>query len=114
QRREQAKFALELVDMADRRDHRPGQLSGGQEQRGAIARAIATDPKVILADEPTGDLDRASADKVLGLLQQLNREFKKTILMVTHDPAAAEYAGRVVHLDKGRLERIDETGATEG
>jgi len=111
QRRAQAEFALELVDMADRRHHRPGQLSGGQEQRVAIARAIATDPKVILADEPTGDLDRASADQVLLLLQRLNKEFKKTILMVTHDPAAAEYAERIVHLDKGRLERIEEKDA---
>jgi len=107
-RREQAAFALELVGMADRAKHRPGQLSGGQEQRVAIARAIATDPKVILADEPTGDLDRASADSVLELLQRLNREFKKTILMVTHDPVAAERASRVVHLDKGRLERMVE------
>jgi len=113
ERRAQAKLALELVDMSDRCDHRPGQLSGGQEQRVAIARAIATDPRVILADEPTGDLDRSSADQVLGLLQRLNKEFKKTILMVTHDPAAAQYAERVVHLDKGKLERIEETGAGE-
>jgi len=102
-RKEQAAYALELVGMADRRRHRPAQLSGGQEQRVAIARAVATDPKVILADEPTGDLDRESADSVLGLLKRLNAEFKKTILMVTHDPAAAEKAERIVHLDKGKL-----------
>jgi putative ABC transport system ATP-binding protein len=107
-RREQAELALELVGMSDRRRHRPGQLSGGQEQRVAIARAIATDPKVILADEPTGDLDRDSADQVLDLLQRLNREFKKTILMVTHDPLAAEHAERVVRLDKGRLVGIED------
>ena len=83
--------------------HRPKQLSGGQEQRVAIARAVATDPKVILADEPTGDLDRKSADQVLDLLGRLNREFKKTILMVTHDPHAAERAQRIVQLEKGRL-----------
>ena len=85
--------------------HRPKQLSGGQEQRVAIARAIATDPKILLADEPTGDLDRTSAEQVLDLLGKLNQEFDKTILMVTHDPHAAERASRVVHLDKGRLER---------
>jgi len=107
QRREHARVALDLVGMAERRAHRPSQLSGGQEQRVAIARAIATDPKVILADEPTGDLDRASADQVLELLQRLNQEFKKTILMVTHDPLAAERAGRIVHLDKGQLQRIE-------
>jgi putative ABC transport system ATP-binding protein len=94
--------------MGDRRRHRPAQLSGGQEQRAAIARAVAADPKVILADEPTGDLDRASADQVLELLQRLNRELKKTILMVTHDPVAAERAEQVVHLDKGKLERVSE------
>jgi len=108
QRREHARVALDLVGMAERRAHRPSQLSGGQEQRVAIARAIATDPKVILADEPTGDLDRASADQVLELLQRLNREFKKTILMVTHDPLAAERAGRIVHLDKGQLVGIED------
>jgi len=108
ERREQARFALELVGMGDRMRHRPGQLSGGQEQRVAIARAIASDPKVILADEPTGDLDRASADQVLELMQRLNAEFSKTILMVTHDPLAAARAQRIVHLDKGRLERIED------
>jgi len=103
-RREQAAYALELVGMADRAKHRPKQLSGGQEQRAAIARAIATDPKVILADEPTGDLDRDSAESVLHLLRKLNEEFDKTILMVTHDPLAAERADRIVRLDKGRLQ----------
>ncbi|MEM8884288.1 MAG: ABC transporter ATP-binding protein [Planctomycetota bacterium] len=107
ERSAQAQTALELVGMGDRRSHRPGQLSGGQEQRVAIARAIATDPDVILADEPTGDLDRASADQVLALLKQLNEEFQKTILMVTHDPRAAEFAQSIVNLDKGRLAGID-------
>ena len=103
QRREHALRALELVGLADRRKHRPAQLSGGQEQRVAIARALVTDPKIILADEPTGDLDRASADAVLDLLSELNEDLGKTVLMVTHDPRAAERARRVVHLDKGRL-----------
>jgi len=108
QRRAQAERALELVGLADRMDHKPRELSGGQEQRVAIARAIATDPAVILADEPTGDLDRVTANQVLGLLQQLNRELKKTILMVTHDPEAAAHADKVIHLDKGKLGRIDD------
>jgi len=108
ERRKHAEYALELVGLKDRMRHRPKQLSGGQEQRVAIARAIATDPKVILADEPTGDLDRKSADQVLELLARLNREFQKTILMVTHDPHAAEHAGSVVHLDKGQLGSIQE------
>jgi len=109
QRRQHAEHALELVGMSDRAKHRPKQLSGGQEQRVAIARAIVTDPKIVLADEPTGDLDRASADQVLEMMQRLNREMKKTILMVTHDPAAATYAEKIVHLDKGRLVRIEDT-----
>jgi putative ABC transport system ATP-binding protein len=108
ERRKHAEFALELVGLKDRMHHRPKQLSGGQEQRVAIARAVATDPKVILADEPTGDLDRKSADQVLDLLGRLNREFKKTILMVTHDPHAAERAQSIVHLDKGQLGSIQE------
>jgi putative ABC transport system ATP-binding protein len=108
QRRAQAERALELVGLADRMDHKPRELSGGQEQRVAIARAIATDPQVILADEPTGDLDRTTADSVLDLLQRLNRELHKTILMVTHDPQAATYADKVIHLDKGKLGRIDD------
>ena len=103
ERRQHAEYALELVGLQDRMHHRPKQLSGGQEQRVAIARAVATDPKVILADEPTGDLDRKSADQVLELLARLNREFKKTILMVTHDPHAAERAQSIVLLDKGQL-----------
>jgi putative ABC transport system ATP-binding protein len=108
ERRRHAEHALELVGLKDRMDHRPKQLSGGQEQRVAIARAIATDPKVILADEPTGDLDRKSAEQVLDLLSRLNQEFKKTILMVTHDPHAAEKAQSIVHLDKGQLGRIED------
>lgn len=103
ERRAHAERALEVVGLADRRKHRPGQLSGGQEQRVAIARAVVTDPRLLLADEPTGDLDRGSADAVLDLLAKLNEELGKTILMVTHDPAAADHAKRVVNLDKGRL-----------
>ena len=102
-RREQARFALELVGLADRMDHRPKQLSGGQEQRVAIARAIAMDPTLLLCDEPTGDLDRVSADQVLGLLRRLVDEHNKTVLMVTHDPAAGDVADRVVQLDKGAV-----------
>ncbi len=108
ERKKHAELALELVGLKDRMHHRPKQLSGGQEQRVAIARAIATDPKVILADEPTGDLDRASAQQVLELLSRLNAEYKKTILMVTHDPHAADYAQSIVHLDKGQLGRIED------
>lgn len=107
QRREQAMRALSLVGLEDRANHRPNQLSGGQEQRVAIARALATDPKLIVADEPTGDLDRQSADEVLNLLDQLSKQQGKTILMVTHDPLAAERASTVVHLDKGKLGRIE-------
>lgn len=103
QRREQARFALEIVGLADRMDHRPKQLSGVQEQRVAIARALAMDPEVMLCDEPTGDLDRASADQVLGLLRRLVDEHGKTILMVTHDPQAGEVADRIVKLDKGTV-----------
>jgi putative ABC transport system ATP-binding protein len=111
QRREQAERALALVGLEDRMGHKPKELSGGQEQRVAIARAIASDPQVLLADEPTGDLDRATADSVLELLQRLNRELHKTILMVTHDPQAASYADKVIHLDKGKLGRIDDNRA---
>jgi putative ABC transport system ATP-binding protein len=107
ERREHALHALELVGLSDRAHHRPKQLSGGQEQRVAIARAIVSDPTLILADEPTGDLDRASADQVLALLGKLNSELKKTILMVTHDPHAAQAAATIVHLDKGQLGRIE-------
>jgi putative ABC transport system ATP-binding protein len=111
ERREHALYALKLVGLEDRANHRPRELSGGQEQRVAIARALATDPKLILADEPTGDLDRNTADQVLDLLVRLNREFNKTIVMVTHDPLAASRARTIVHLDKGRLGRIEENPA---
>jgi len=103
ERLERARFALEVVGLAERADHFPSQLSGGQEQRVAIARAIVTDPRIIVADEPTGDLDRQSAEDVLNLLGRLNREFNKTIVMVTHDQAAAGHASRTIHLDKGEL-----------
>jgi len=102
-RRERALTALRVVGLADRAKHYPRQLSGGQEQRVAIARAIVTDPTLLLADEPTGDLDAKSAAEVLTLLQRLNQEYKKTIVMVTHDPHAAERATRVLHLEKGTL-----------
>jgi putative ABC transport system ATP-binding protein len=103
ERREHATVALELVGLADRLGHHPGELSGGEQQRVAIARAIVTDPSLIVADEPTGDLDKKSASEVLSMLEQLNAEFGKTIIMVTHDPKAAETAGRMCHLDKGVL-----------
>jgi putative ABC transport system ATP-binding protein len=104
ERKERAKVALGLMGLGDRLDHYPRQLSGGQEQRVAIARAMVSDPEVLLADEPTGDLDRKSAGEILQLLERLNKEYKKTIIMVTHDPHAAERASRVVHLEKGALE----------
>ena len=103
QRKKNAAIALQLVGLADRATHKPGELSGGQQQRVAIARAIVSDPALLVCDEPTGDLDRQSAEDVLGLLQQLNREHGKTIVMVTHDPKAAEYASHTLHLDKGTL-----------
>ena len=103
ERRDHVMTALNIVDLGDRAKHYPRQLSGGQEQRVAIARAIVTDPTLLLADEPTGDLDAKSATEVLTLLQRLNVEFKKTIIMVTHDPHAAERASRVLHLEKGTL-----------
>ncbi|MBM4364500.1 MAG: ATP-binding cassette domain-containing protein, partial [Deltaproteobacteria bacterium] len=103
ERRKRAQIALRAVGLEDRAGHYPRQLSGGQEQRVAIARAIVTDPKILVADEPTGDLDRKSADDILDLLGRLNREFKKTIFMVTHDPAAAERATVTRRLDKGAL-----------
>jgi putative ABC transport system ATP-binding protein len=103
QRRRHAAIALALVGLHDRAGHKPRELSGGQEQRVAIARAIVTDPTLLVCDEPTGDLDRATADEVLTLLQVLNREHGKTIVMVTHDPKAADYASRRVLLDKGTL-----------
>jgi putative ABC transport system ATP-binding protein len=103
QRRRRVAAALQLVGLSDRARHRPRELSGGQEQRVGIARAIVTDPTLLLCDEPTGDLDRKSGDEILDLLQALNREYGKTIIMVTHDPHAAERAHRTVHLDKGLL-----------
>jgi putative ABC transport system ATP-binding protein len=102
-RKDRAKFALDLVGLGDRLKHYPRQLSGGQEQRVAIARALVSDPAVLLADEPTGDLDRKAADEILDLLVRLNQEYRKTIVMVTHDPHAAERARRVLHLEKGVL-----------
>lgn len=103
ERRQQVMTALELVGLADRIHHRPGQLSGGQQQRVGIARAIVTDPTLIVADEPTGDLDARSAEEILDLLVELRRSLRKTILLVTHDPRAAQRADRVLHLDKGQL-----------
>jgi putative ABC transport system ATP-binding protein len=103
ERRERALTALKVVGLADRASHYPRQLSGGQEQRVAIARAIVADPKVLVADEPTGDLDSRSAHEILDLMQALNKDFKKTIVMVTHDPRAAERAHRQQHLEKGVL-----------
>ena len=102
-RARRAQIALTLVGLADRRSHRPNELSGGQQQRVAIARAIVSDPTFLICDEPTGDLDRNSAQEILDLLQMLNREHGKTIIMVTHDPKAAEYATHTIHLDKGEL-----------
>lgn len=104
-RRERARTALEIVGLGDRMDHYPNQLSGGQEQRVAVARAIATDPALMLADEPTGDLDAASASEILDLFQRLNEERGQTIVMVTHDPKAAERAGRLVELGYGVVEK---------
>jgi putative ABC transport system ATP-binding protein len=103
QRRRQVETVLKLVGLEDRMDHYPRQLSGGQEQRVAIARALVTDPDLLLADEPTGDLDAKSAADVLALLERLHRDFKKTIIMVTHDPHAAEHASVVFHLEKGQF-----------
>jgi putative ABC transport system ATP-binding protein len=107
ERRKQVETALDLVALTDRMQHRPGQLSGGQQQRVGIARAIVTDPTVIVADEPTGDLDSKSAGEILDLLVELRKGLNKTILMVTHDPRAADRAQRILHLDKGRL--VEET-----
>jgi putative ABC transport system ATP-binding protein len=103
QRRKKAQTALKVVGLENRARHKPRELSGGQQQRVAIARAIVSDPKLLVCDEPTGDLDRTTADEILDLLQALNRDFGKTIIMVTHDPKAAERAGRLLHLDKGQL-----------
>jgi putative ABC transport system ATP-binding protein len=103
ERREHVEIALKVVNLADRMDHYPGQLSGGQQQRVAIARAIVTDPTILVADEPTGDLDRVSAQEIMELMERLNLESGKTIIMVTHDPRAAEKARTMKHLDKGEL-----------
>jgi putative ABC transport system ATP-binding protein len=103
QRRKNVAVALEVVGLADRAKHKPRELSGGQEQRVAIARALVSDPQLLVCDEPTGDLDRKTADEILGLLQVLNREHGKTIVIVTHDPKAAEFARRTLHLEKGQL-----------
>jgi putative ABC transport system ATP-binding protein len=111
QRRRNASVALQLVGLADRATHKPGELSGGQQQRVAIARAIVSDPTLLVCDEPTGDLDRQSAEEVLTLLQRLNREHGKTIIMVTHDPKAAEHASRILQLDKGALVRSEQAVA---
>jgi putative ABC transport system ATP-binding protein len=103
ERRERVAIALSLVGLADRKDHFPNELSGGQQQRVAIARALIADPTIIVADEPTGDLDRATAEEILTLLDRLNRELGKTIVMVTHDPKTADKAHRLIHLEKGVL-----------
>jgi len=103
QRKRNANIALELVGLSDRAAHKPSELSGGQQQRVSIARAIVSDPTLLVCDEPTGDLDRQSAEDILTLLQQLNRDHGKTIIMVTHDPKAAEHATHTLHLDKGTL-----------
>jgi putative ABC transport system ATP-binding protein len=105
ERREHVEAALAMVGLADRMEHYPSELSGGQQQRVAIARAIITDPKLLVADEPTGDLDRHSAEEVLALLDRLNTELGKTILMVTHDRRAADRAHAIMYLDKGELSR---------
>ncbi|MFP5238472.1 MAG: ABC transporter ATP-binding protein [Acidobacteriota bacterium] len=109
ERREHAAAALAAVGLSDRSDHYPAQLSGGQQQRVAIARAVVTDPDILVADEPTGDLDRASAEEILTLMNRLNQELEKTIIMVTHDPRAAQEAHVLRHLDKGELSRAADT-----
>ncbi|MGC3966198.1 MAG: ABC transporter ATP-binding protein [Pirellulales bacterium] len=112
QRKQQVLTALEIVGLADRIHHKPGQLSGGQQQRVGIARALVTDPMLIVADEPTGDLDSKSAEEILDLLHELRVALGKTIIMVTHDPRAAARADRVLHLEKGRLVQETRAGAT--
>jgi len=107
ERKTHARVALEIVGLAERANHKPSELSGGQQQRVAIARAIVADAQLLACDEPTGDLDRNTADEVLSLLKTLNQEHGKTIVMVTHDPKAAEYAKSVLHMDKGSLVEID-------
>ena len=103
QRKKSVAVALEIVGLSDRARHKPKELSGGQEQRVAIARALVSDPAILICDEPTGDLDRKTADEILGLIQVLNRDHGKTVVMVTHDPKAAEFARRTLHLEKGQL-----------
>lgn len=103
QRKEHVETALNIVSLVDRASHKPNELSGGQQQRVAIARALVSDPDMLICDEPTGDLDRETSTEILSLLQVLNRDHGKTILMVTHDPVAAEFAKRILHLDKGKL-----------
>ncbi|MEO7207501.1 MAG: ABC transporter ATP-binding protein [Steroidobacteraceae bacterium] len=103
QRKQNVRAVLELVGLADRATHKPGELSGGQQQRVSIARALVADPTLLVCDEPTGDLDRENAEEILKLLQTLNRQQGKTIIMVTHDPLAADHAARILHVDKGRL-----------
>jgi putative ABC transport system ATP-binding protein len=113
ERHKRVAAALDLAGIADRHDHFPRQLSGGQEQRAAIARAIVADPKIVVADEPTGDLDRKSAAEILALLQQINVELGRTVIMVTHDPKTTVHARRILHLDKGKLlelESVHESG----
>jgi putative ABC transport system ATP-binding protein len=112
ERHEKVALALNLVGLADRHDHFPRQLSGGQEQRVAIARAIVTDPRIIVADEPTGDLDALAAASVMSLLKRLHEELGKTLLMVTHDPKTADFADQVLHLEKGRL--VEAVSLTSG
>jgi putative ABC transport system ATP-binding protein len=107
ERRKRVEAALKIVNLADRTKHYPREMSGGQQQRVAIARAVVSDPTLLLCDEPTGDLDRAAADEILHMLQILNRDLNKTIIMVTHDPAAAKYAARTLHLDKGHFVEKD-------
>ena len=107
ERRKRVEAALKIVNLADRTQHYPREMSGGQQQRVAIARAIVSDPTLLLCDEPTGDLDRTTADEILHMLQILNRDLNKTIIMVTHDPAAAKYAARTLHLDKGHFVEKD-------
>ncbi len=111
ERKRRVAAALELVGLADRGRHKPGELSGGQQQRVAIARAVIADPTLLVCDEPTGDLDRHTAEEILGLLQALNRDQGKTVIMVTHDPKAASYASHQLQVDKGRLVRVAAAGA---
>ena len=111
ERREHVELALQVVNLANRMDHYPGQLSGGEQQRVAIARAIVTDPTILVADEPTGDLDRVAAEEILDLMDRLNRESHKTIIMVTHDPRAAKKAHTIRYLDKGILNNVHSQAA---